>query len=258
MPKNLGDISVFIQSSDFEWLPHYFFFSEFSPFDELLLVSEKWKLDEFENYLQFSLLDKLSNDIEQFEGTMTIEFFKVLWLADKHEHSTHCRDLLKKTKKICSSLFNSSIFKEARPKLRYEIFKKRAVYEFKERGKDSIECFVIFNFLDLILYEDKVLDHFSTALYEEDEDPYLFIDRPKKTRMSAESEDNVTLEVEGHKILISPVMLAKNSPVFRAMLMNSNFQEGVNKVVKLPGKKFGEIKEFLGYITQPYPITGKH
>ena len=69
---------------------------------------------------------------------------------------------------------------------------------------------------------------------------------------------DVTLEVEGKNLHVHRTMLSLISPVFKAML-NGDFLERKQNVIKLKDKKYDEMVEFLQCIYPPWkPISGNN
>ena len=167
--------------------------------------------------------------------------------------------MLENTKTIkpdCLTLY----LQRTRPKLRYEIIKLFTISEFKKYPQcpmvdaGVMELKAIFNFLDLMLYDNKVLDHSSTKLYSSLETPT--IDHLRETYKIGQFEYDVIVKVEGHEIQMNSTILTENSPVFHAML-NSTFKEGQDKNIQLPGKKIKNVLEFFSFFTKPKAIDGK-
>ena len=165
------------------------------------------------------------------------------------------------------SLLNKSSFKEMDRELRFEILKntiKRKLEKRRRNEYDSqcnlelLELQIIFNFLDLILYESRNVEIVPKKIG--------IPPSPYNTKSLEESgvgkfipygkdlTDCVTLIVEEQEIYVNSCVLTNNSPVFKAMLMSTSFKEGQSKRINLPGKKFSEISFFLRFLQAPQEI----
>ena len=71
-------------------------------------------------------------------------------------------------------------------------------------------------------------------------------------------ESDLVLVVEDEKFHIHRLILSLHSPVFKAML-NTQFKEATASEIPLPGKKAGEILDFLKqlYLKETEGITRK-
>ena len=92
-------------------------------------------------------------------------------------------------------------------------------------------------------------------------DPEDTVDQSDMDFPSFDNPDDVsdvTLEVEGKNLHVHRTMLSLISPVFKAML-NGDFLERKQNVIKLKDKKYDEMVEFLQCIYPPWkPISGNN
>jgi len=241
-----------------------FFFSIFvsfldsSHFDRLLDLCEKWKLSSFKEHIEDYFFHHHHNGLINFNGKLTLEALTILKLADKHKLVKYCDAFLRNTQKIPYCQNNErnfrACFKSSSPKLRYEVLKKIVLYNCDGNTK-LIEIIVIFNFLDLILYDNRVHDLSIRNPYQGDDE----LKRPTAIDLTNDigDENNVIVKVEGHEIHINSITLTENSRVFHTML-NSTFREGQERIVELPGKKIDDVLEFFSYLSKPRVMNGSN
>ena len=183
------------------------------------------------------------------------------------------------------NLIRDSSFKALHRETRYEILKGSVTFPFMydtdrpnwgcprqlissnlERNVEWLELKFIMNFLDLIVYDSRMLEMNCKNSFRfkptrnvlEKLEEYFDLET---ISCSKESSDCVTLVVEDKEIYVSSFLLTNNSPVFRAMLNSNSFKEGQSKRIELPGKKFNEIALFLQWLSSPQDIgniIGKH
>uniref|UniRef100_A0A7M5XKG7 BTB domain-containing protein n=1 Tax=Clytia hemisphaerica TaxID=252671 RepID=A0A7M5XKG7_9CNID len=127
----------------------------------------------------------------------------------------------------------------------------------------GMEIQMIFNFLDLEVYENRMVDlapkknpifmpknNYLTSLEK-------FVDL-ESISCNKESADCVTLVVEEREIHVNSFLLTNNSPVFKAMLSSNSFKEGQSKRIELPGKNFNQIIYLLQHLYSSKHIGNIH
>lgn len=109
-------------------------------------------------------------------------------------------------------------------------------------------------FLDLIFYDDRVVDLSSRqktkklpfrkqVMLNEDVDSTI-----RKLERASDDDGRATLVLEGRHIHVNSFVLTDNSPVFKAMLSSHSFKEGQTKTVELPGKNLDHFVYFLEFL----------
>ena len=167
-------------------------------------------------------------------------------------------------------LLKSSGFKELHREIQFEIIKNKIHREFLEgvcQGElmldiEFLELKFIFNFLDLLVYENRTVGLAAkksdlTAVPSKLKTPIEELIDLDAISCSRDSKFCVTLVVENIEIHVNSALLTNNSPVFKAML-NSTFKEGQDKRIVLPGKKFTEFVYFLQYLHSPKVFGNIH
>ena len=139
-----------------------------------------------------------------------------------------------------------------------EIMKNSVLKDYHSKFKNGYtDVCMIFNFLELILHEDRVVDLSVKKDYLEPLKPTNISIDLESISCPKESPNCVTLVVEEKEIHVNSFLLTSNSPVFKAML-NSTFKEGRNRKIELPGKKFTNVIYLLKYLaSQHTPFSGK-
>ena len=243
-----------------------FFFLDSLNFDELLDLCVKWKLVSYKIHIENYFFNHHKHGLHKYDGELNLKSLKLLKLADKYKLINYYNAFLKETK-VCLELFlysDTVIMKDFRnslknssPRLRYEVL-KIAFLAFnnanKNHNQNSIEIFVIFNFLELILYENRVPDLSVTKPKSQSDDGEGKIQTHIDMTKDVGGDSKVVVEVDGHEVLINSITLTENSPVFNAML-NSSFKEGQEKIIKLPGKKINDVLEFFSFLKKPREIS---
>ena len=208
-----------------------------SNFDELLLLCDKWDLSSFKKHIQDYFINNHIHGIRNIR-VLTQQHFRLLVLADKYNLSEFCHSMLNQAQGIDDGCFKpyseiggsrfESYWEKARLELQYEILKIFAITGFQKYPECTMvevgvmELNAIFNFLDLILYEDKVLDHSSKTLYQKETsagNSCSDVKRPKRTsihKMCIFEDDDVIVKVDEHNIYMNSITLTVNSPVFNA------------------------------------------
>ena len=181
-------------------------------------------------------------------------------------HSFVQDELAKKTSLKHFNLIKTPKFKALHKEIQYELLKSSVLNTYRYLNKEMnyytaewMEVQFIFNFLDLIIYENRTADIVARknswtsepvdVNIEKDDINLESISCPKN------SPNRVTLVVEDIEINVNSFILTNNSPVFKAML-NSTFKEGRNRKIELPGKKFQEIVYFLQFLHAPQDVDG--
>ena len=224
----------------------------------MLTLCEKWKLLSFKEHIEEYFFQYHNHGLRNFKGkNIRLNNLQLLQLADKHNLIKYCAAFLQQT--TCLPFGNDyqkeNFFKSSSAELTYEILKKVITTELYS---NDIEVLVIFNFLDLILYENRVPDLSLTKRYENQTPSQVKMQTPTFNLMkNTEDKNEVIVKVEGYEIHINSIVLTEASPVFRAML-NSTFKEGHEKIVNLPGKKINGVLEFFSYLTKPKIIDGRY
>ena len=179
--------------------------------------------------------------------------------------------MLSKEPYLPSSFLENSTMKESfmkiSGKLRYELIKNTYFHEIakgnqaQEKSSQDLETVVIFNFLDVLVHES--LDN-STEISRKRKYPWQIGDNPQSKKpvgvldglFLEHSDTDITLVVDGYKLYVNSLMLTGSSPVFKAML-DSNFKEGREKLINLPGKNISEVMNFLTHLNQPTIAIGR-
>ena len=147
------------------------------------------------------------------------------------------------------------------PKLKYEILKNTYTkYIINKEGEakslQEVETIIIFNFLDVLLHESS--DN-STHFSRKRKFPWPVVESLPSKKIALTTNDgsflehsdtDITLVVGGYKLFMNSLVLTGSSPVFKAML-ESNFKEGREKVIQLPGKNLFAMINFLTYLKNP-------
>ena len=130
---------------------------------------------------------------------------------------------------------------------------------------DMAEFDSIMNALDLIFYDDKVLDMVPKERQKLElfdvvkEETFQYNNKENIAKISCgdDCEGRVTLIIEGRSIGVKSFLLTANSPVCKAMLQSSPFKEGETKTIELPGKSFDEVVYFLSFVDEQNSFRGK-
>ena len=159
------------------------------------------------------------------------------------------------------TLFTNPNFENMSKPNRYELWKNTLIDAFNklDSAHNKVELMTIFNYFDLLIYQDRVVDLCPGKDFLE---PSSFAyNKNDITKISCpqDFEDCVKLIVEDRKIYVKPFVLTDNSPVFKAMLQSTSFKEGQTKTIELPGKSLDEIVYFIKYIQFPnLPIDSEY
>ena len=122
-----------------------------------------------------------------------------------------------------------------------------------------VEVLDILSFLDMVYYDDQIIESSSTRRKIYEDSPYEYDTKGMIGRVTCgeEFEDRATLIVEGKRINVKLFVLTDNSPVFKVMLQSTSFKEGQTKAIELPGKLFDEIVYLLQHLQLRHNITSK-
>ena len=162
-------------------------------------------------------------------------------------------------RKLDANLMNSFVSSSLPEPVKYELV-KNTILNFII--SDKSEYYSIINFLDLIFYEDKVLDmsprqRESLEFLGETEEAFHYDTETTLAKISCEEIGRVTLVIKGRSFNVKSFLLTANSPVFKAMLQSSSFKEGETKTIELPGKSFDEVVYFLSFLNRNTELNGK-
>ena len=240
--------------------------------EDVTQVAYTLDLKKLQHYIQNVFLKTYTRDHSLIIGQNSLTALKI---AEKYGMSSY---LTKQSIFSCRLVVLDYIvdpsFDALSKEVRYELLKNTIIHQLVSdsdygsedeyiRTADGMEIRIIFNFLDLVVHENRTADlvpqkklilrprdGFSTS-----SERNLDLD---SISCNKESDDCVTLVVEGKEIYVSSFLLTNNSPVFRAMLRSKSFKEGQSKRIELPGKKFNQILYFLQYLYSPNEIKSFH
>ena len=158
----------------------------------------------------------------------------------------------------------ANLFINLEKTLRYEILKNTMMKETVHMmgSKEFLELKIILNFLDALIYEEKVLDNSTQTSRKRRLEWELDFKNCKKQKTSCNSfqietpSTDIILLVDGVKLYVNSFTLTENSPVFKVML-ESTFKESQEKLIQLPGKNVKEVVSFLTFMTHHEEIDSK-
>ena len=167
------------------------------------------------------------------------------------------------------NLIKTPEFKTLHKEIQYELLKNSVLKTYSQLNNETnhymasselMELQFIFNFLDLMVYENRTADIVAKKnLWTSEPVGVDVIDNDdidldlESISCPKNSPDCVILVVEDIEINVNSFVLTSNSPVFKAML-NSTFKEAQNRRIELPGKKFKEIVYFLQFLHLPQGV----
>ncbi|XP_066923572.1 uncharacterized protein [Clytia hemisphaerica] len=217
--------------------------------EELIKVCTTFKLKVFQNYLIARLDKKYIDNAEYLNNDSLL----ILNIYRKNGFKENVQ------KMMCKGLGLRSLDQLLLPNylaldknLRFELLKDKVMECYKSKcladNGGLRDLRFIFNFLDLIFYENRVP---NLAVKNEFTEPIPFKVPPVdlgSISCKKDAKSCVTLIVENKEIHINSFVLTDNSPVFKAML-NSTFKEGQTQTIELPGKKFEDFVYFLQFLS---------
>ena len=226
--------------------------------NELLHLSKVLKIKSFEKHIIEEFLDHYCEAIDE-------ALIDSLIIAQKHELYNFTRKQLSHGHGLQTfGLIKKEDFKLLNKEVRYEILKS-AIYKENRRNEKAgyyrtelIELQFIFNFFDLLVYENRTADLAAKkSLWTLPFNEMTSLEELVNIRSiscAKDSKDCVTIIVENQEINVNAFLLTNNSPVFEAMLNSNSFKEGQSRVIELPGKKYLEIVYFLQFLHSPQEL----
>ena len=143
----------------------------------------------------------------------------------------------------------------------HEVDGEKGIFSSNEYKNGFAEVLCILNFIDLVFYDDNVIDVSpkgkNSKIFERLPFEYDTKNAIGKIACAEEDDDRATLIIEDKKIHIKSFVLIVNSPVFKAMLQSTSFKEGQTKTIELTGKSVDEVVYFLKFLQYSKKIDGK-
>ena len=203
-------------------------------------------LKAFQTYLESNYYDHFKNHEFQIED----KDLKVLDLCSQDLQ----KKMLSDGPRAKTVNLKSSSFESMSTIVRYELWKNTIIHGFKivKSRQNILELQSIFNYFDLIIFNDRVADLCPHKDFLEPS-PLLYDTHTMLEKISCDKsfEDSATLILGDKTINVKSFLLTDNSPVFKAMLQSTSFKEGQTKTIELPGKCFNEIVYFLHHLIHP-------
>ncbi|XP_066912317.1 uncharacterized protein [Clytia hemisphaerica] len=227
-----------------------------SELDDLHLVANTLKLKLFKLHLIERMKTKCKatsqfNDANHFNAS----FLQIFHVAQKYGLTSIIKAIRSRHLYITDynfKLFDDLHFTALEKRYRCEIL-QTSVMKYPLNQNSSLsestktELSSIFHLFKLIIHKFQRVDLSSKTDFLTQEIPEHLID-PESISYKRGSPDCVVLDVENKEIHVSSYLLINNSPVFKAMLQSTNFKEGQNRRIELPGKKFNEVVYFLQHL----------
>ena len=166
---------------------------------------------------------------------------------------------------------NNKFFQQFSGKTRYEIMRNSIIhkYRIKKSADDvgSVELSIIFNFFDLILYENRTVDLSAKKVFDDiweydNDSPNHNGGRRIPEEFTEKNEDGddhhsyVIFVVEGKRLYVDPFLVYDNSRILTNMLRTVS-KEGENVVLELPGKMIVDVVTLLKFLKNPLADLSK-
>ena len=230
-------------------------------FNGILQLCKKWNLHKLRAYLQ----DYLSNEHPSCPSNShyiwtftTKDRLKLLLLANKFDIKKLYREFMIQTPRIdLGSMKENQPFQDLPVLTRYELIRNSVIQLFERKGHTIIsEVEDIFNFYDVLLYENRTPDISARKSFKEE--PSFQYYPKEKDNFLAEPTDTqfVVLIIEGIKLYVDSYILVDNSPVFREMLETAPRNENGKKVLAMPGQDVNQVVHLLTFLSEPRKIEG--
>ena len=229
-------------------------------------MCERWDLKSFKDHIENFILTKHDIQLSAFDGLLRLKHIAILRLADEFKLRKVLNSVMSRIKKVDFQYGDSSTifgFEHLTRELKYEILKvimKGYVKSPSTQGLSmTMELHSIFNFMDFLLYEDRVVDRFPKSKVNQYSPPkYAIYDQLNREEFTVKRPSaDVTLIVDGVEIFVNSFVLTENSPVFKKMVQQSKEGDGDGKVIKIPYKSLDEMILLLTVLTRPIDINGK-
>ncbi|XP_066920121.1 uncharacterized protein [Clytia hemisphaerica] len=232
-------------------------------FAGLLSICSKWSLSNYRNHIEEYLLTQHKAGIEKFNGCLQPQHLDILHLADRFQLEKILTKLMSNLSSIgfeYSTNIKVSLEKLNR-EIKYEILKTLIVGKATRESMAasvSMELDCIFNFLDLLIFEDRVLDMYAKNKFKDfaSHKEYLIYSKLRKEDFTAKQRSSdVKLVVNGDELFVNPYILSNNSPVLKDMLVKAG-KENDGDCLNLLWKSTDEIVLLLTFLTKSMELNG--
>ena len=205
--------------------------------------------------------------LASYTGKLELEHLNTLLIADEFDLESLLNDFmanLKETHFDVDQLRSQSSFENLSKEVRYEMIKTQIQNGTLTtlRNDEKIDLAAIFNFFDLLMYEDRVIDHFPKRKFCAQrplrQDEFSIYEELKKEDFSTKTFfTDLAIKVDNSdtRLYVNSFVLSESSPVFAKRLeqintlTKSNAEPHKDKVLELP---WMDLEEFLLLLTFLY------
>jgi len=224
---------------------------------DILSFCTQWQLTSLSDFIEESLV----KNFEKFSGNLTRGDVLFVRMANAFNLKLLLCLFMNKDPYVPrprtakKNLMLANVFQNLERTLKYEILKNTIMRETVHMpgSKEFLELKIILNFLDALIYEDKILDNSTYNSRKRRLEWDFNFKNSKKQKTSYNSfqiktpATDVQLLVGDVKLYVNSFTLTENSPVFKVMLQ-STFRESQEKLIQLPGKNVTEVVSFLTFM----------
>ncbi|XP_066910196.1 uncharacterized protein [Clytia hemisphaerica] len=249
--------------------------SEIDHDEELLQLCNSWSLNKLKKRLESNLMERFTSSIGTHNyadvtnrtirlsnyatsKNMTGDQLSILFLADKYDLNDLYLHVMSKYPTMDPEEMNESlIFPKLKKLTKYELIRNTLMNNFRSKKSLLPEVTDIFRFLDVYLYEGRIIDLSVQKPFERTQS-FQYDPREKEKFLAQPADDSfVVLVVEGMRLYVESFTLVNHSPVFKKMLETASRDESGKKVLAMPGNDVNQVAHLLTYLSSAREI-GSH